>query len=166
MGDRRTRSCSCLLTDGEIWSGEVAKSLQRAIERRVPVLRHRRRHARRGQDAGLQEPDGEEEPDPDTPLISRLDRDGLQRIAAEGGQYFELGREGDRQIANAIVDAGKRLAPSLGVTEQSEPLYWYFLCAAAGFAGVGLLFLREKTELALQLAAAVAVLIILSRVLW
>jgi Ca-activated chloride channel family protein len=156
-----------LLTDGETWSGEVEKSLARARERRVPVYVVGVGTLSGGRMPAFKGPTGEEERDPETPLISRLDREGLQRIAAEGlGQYFELGRESDRRIANAIIDAGQRRAPSLGVTEQSEPLYWYFLCLAAGFAGVGLLFLREKTELALQLGAAVAVLIVLARVLW
>ena len=49
-----------------------------------------------------------------------------------GGQYFELDRDGDRHIANAIIDAAKRRAPSLGVTEQSEDLYWRFLVIAGG----------------------------------
>jgi Ca-activated chloride channel family protein len=156
-----------LLTDGETWSGEVEKSLARARERRVPVYVVGVGTLSGGRMPAFKGPTGEEERDPETPLISRLDREGLQRIAAEGlGQYYEIGRESDRRIANAIIDAGQRRAPSLGVTEQSEPRDWYFLCLAAGFAGVGLLFLREKTELALQLGAAVAVLAVLARVLW
>jgi hypothetical protein len=37
----------------------------------------------------------------------------LQRIAAAGGgQYFELDRDPDRDIANAIIDAGRAQAPA------------------------------------------------------
>jgi hypothetical protein len=101
---------------------------------------------------------------PDEPTWSRLDRESLQRISsATNGEYFELDRDGDRHIANAIIDAGKRLAPSLGVVEQSEELYWWFLAGAAAFLGLGMLFLREPTEIWIQLAGAVVVLLVASR---
>ena len=97
--------------------------------------------------------------DPEVPTVSRLDRMGLQRIAAAaGGQYFELDRDGDRRIANAIVDAGKKMAPSLGAVEQSEDLYWRFLVIAAIFPFVGLLFLRDRPELWIEAVGAAAVL--------
>jgi hypothetical protein len=108
----------------------------------------------------------DEEVDPETPLFSRLDRTGLQRIAAVGGgQYFELDRDGDRHIANALIDAAKRRAPSLGVTEQSEDLYWRFLVIAAVCTIAGLLFLRERSELWIQLSGGILVLIALSTVI-
>ena len=104
--------------------------------------------------------DGQVIHDPETPLSSRLDREALQRIALAGdGQYFELDRDGDRHIANAIVDAGKRMAPSLGATEEAEELYWYFLSVAAAFVGVGLLFLRDRGDLWIQVVGATLVLV-------
>ena len=63
---------------------------------------------------------------------------GCSGLAAAGdGQYFELDRDGDRHIANAIVDAGKRMAPRSG-RQESEDLYWRFLAIAAFFPFIGL----------------------------
>ena len=104
-----------LISDGESWSGEVEKSLQNALDAKVPVF-----VVGVGTLAGGRMPKWvaktpDEEADPETPLISRLDRAGLQKIAAVGGgQYFELDRDGDRHIANAIIDAAKRRAPVPG----------------------------------------------------
>ena len=104
--------------------------------------------------------DGEIIRDPETPTASRLDREALQKIALMGnGQYFELDRDGDRHIANAIIDAGKRMAPSLGAIEEAEELYWYFLFVAAALTGVGLIFLRERGDLWLQVVGATAILV-------
>ena len=90
----------------------------------------------------------------------------MQRIAAAaGGQYFELDRDGDRHIANAIVDAGKKMAPSLGAVEESEDLYWRFLVIAAIFPFIGLPFLRDRPELWIQAVGAAAVLIAISTIL-
>ena len=105
-----------LLSDGEAWSGEVAKSLKKAQRTQRADLRGRRRHAGRRRAAGLQ---GRTRRDRATIRKCRPRRgsiaQALQRIAvAGGGQYFELDRDGDRHIANAIIDAGKRMAPSLG----------------------------------------------------
>ena len=149
------------ITDGEFWSGEVAEALKRAIDRRIPVFVIGVGTLGGGRMPAFVAPEGEDvEPDPDIPLFSRLDRAVLQKIAlAGGGQYFELDREGDRQIANAIVDTGKRLAPSLGITEEAEELYWRFLAAAAFFAGAGALFLRERSELWIQLTGVTLALV-------
>ena len=154
------------ITDGEFWSGEVAESLKRAIDRRIPVFVIGVGTLGGGRMPAFVVPEGEDaEPDPDTPLYSRLDRGVLQKIAlAGGGQYFELDREGDRQIANVIVDTGKRLAPSLGVTEEAEELYWRFLAMAGFCAGAGLLFLRERSELWVQLIGATLALVWLGTV--
>ena len=85
--------------------------------------------------------------------------------SAGGGQYFELDRDGDRHIANAIIDAGKRMAPSLGAVQQSEDLYWRFLVIAAIFPFLGLLFLRDRPELWILAVGAAAVLIAISTIL-
>jgi hypothetical protein len=108
----------------------------------------------------------DEEVDPETPLMSRLDRTGLQKIAAiGGGQYFELDRDGDRHIANSIIDAAKRRAPAIGITEQAEELYWRFLVIAALFTVAGLLFLHEPSELWIQLVGGAIVLLFLSTII-
>ncbi len=148
-----------MISDGELWSGEVEKALRRANERRIPVFA-----------VGVGTLAGGPFPVPprnvDDPVSSRLDRAGLQRIAAAArGEYFELDRDGDRHIANAIVDAGKRLAPSLDVTADVRELYWYFIASAAAAAALGLLFLRDRAELWVQLVGSVLVLLGISSVL-
>ena len=159
-----------LLTDGQAWSGQVANSLRLAARRKVPIYT-----VGVGSLAGGRLPPPPPEPgtgrgvqvaSAEPPLTSRLDRESLQRIAsATGAQYFELDRDNDRRIANAVVDAGRRLAPTLGVEQTAEELYWWFLAAAAGFILFGMLFLRNRTELALHLAGTVAVFIVVSRLL-
>jgi Ca-activated chloride channel family protein len=153
-----------LLSDGEAWSGEVAKSLQKASERQIPVFT-----------VGVGSLNGGPLPlyalppdvpkDPEAPTSSHLDRESLDKIAkATNGQYFELDRDGDRHIANAIIDAGKRMSPDLGTTtQQVEELYWWFLLAAAACVGVAVMFIRQRAELWIQLAGAVIVLAVASR---
>ena len=63
---------------------------------------------------------------------------------AGGGEYLELDREGDREIANRIIDAARRRAGSRGLQVENEELYWRCLLAAAVLLCVGLLFLQER----------------------
>jgi hypothetical protein len=155
-----------MVSDGETWSGEVQKSIKRATEKGVPLF-----VVGVGTLGGARMPEfkdehGEVLVDPETPIISRLDRPALQRIAAAGGgQYFEIDRESDRQIANAIIDAGKRMAPSLAASEQSEDLYWRFIVAAGLLPFAGLLFLRDRAELWIQAVGAAVVLAVVSAIL-
>jgi Ca-activated chloride channel family protein len=153
-----------MLSDGESWSGEVARSIELAGQAHVPLY-----VIGVGTLAGGMLPvsvnaDGGEEPSPGR---SRLDRSSLQRIAAAGGgQYFELDRDPDREIANAIIDAGRRQAPTTTEEGEVQELYWRFLAAGMAIAAGGAVFLRERAELGLQLAAAVATAIALSSVFW
>jgi len=161
------------LSDGELWSGNAATSLARARARGIPVdvvgvgtLAGGAMPVPRVVRDIFRNPSGEEVRDPDIPLRSSLDREGLQRIASTGGgRYFELDRDRDRQIASSIVDAAKRRAPTLDITEEAQELYWYFLSVAAAFVTVGLLFLRERAELWMQLVGAVLILAALSSIL-
>ena len=142
-----------MLSDGESWSGEVARAIERATRERVPL------HVIGvGTLAGGALPeteiDGVKEPSPGR---SRLDRASLQRIAAAGGgQYFELDRDPDRDIANTIIDAGRRQAPVTSEEGTVAELYWRFLAAGLALAALGSVFLRDRTELWIQLAAASA----------
>ena len=142
-----------MISDGESWSGEVARSIERATREHVPL------HVigvgtLAGGDLPATTIDGVEEPSPGK---SRLDRASLQRIAAAGGgQYFELDRDPDRDIANKIIDAGRRQSPATTKEGTIEELYWRFLAAALGLAALGSLFLRERTELWIQLGATLA----------
>ena len=152
-----------LISDGESWTGEVARSLSRTADAHVPVY-----VVGVGTLGGgmLPEYTDEDGPQP-SPGRSRLDRASLQRIAtAGGGQYFELDREPDREIANALIDAGRRSAPVVAGTGEVTELYWRFLAAAVVWAWAGLIFLRDRAALWLQLAAAVAAFVIVGRLLW
>jgi hypothetical protein len=141
-----------MLSDGEAWSGEVARSIERAVQEHVPL-----NVIGVGTLAGAALPDvknndGTIEPSPGK---SRLERASLQRIAAAGGgQYFELDRDPDRDIANAIIDAGRRQSPARIENGKFEELYWRFLAAGAALALFGTLFIRDRVELWIQLAAA------------
>lgn len=153
-----------MLSDGESWSGEVARSIELAGQAHVPL-----NVIGVGTLAGGMLPvsvnaEGEEEPSPGR---SRLDRSSLQRVAAAGGgQYFELDRDPDREIANAIIDAGRRQAPTTTEEGQVQELYWRFLAAGLALSTVGAVFLRERAELGLQLAAAIATAAGLVGFLW
>jgi hypothetical protein len=155
-----------VISDGELWSGEVQKTLDEAVARDIPVFVVGVGTLGGGKMPPYLGPDGKEIKDPEVPLYSRLDRPSLQKIASEGhGQYFELDRDSDRHIANAIIDAGKRLAPSLTVANDAEQLYWYFLSMAVVFVMSGFLFLRERGDLWIQLAGVGLALLWVSRVL-
>ena len=147
-----------LVTDGQAWSGEVARSLKLARTNDVPVW-----VVGVGTSLGGFIPEPERRPNDtsprEPPIRSSLDRPSLSLIAnAGGGEYLELDREGDREIANRIIDATRRRAGSRGLEVANEELYWRCLLAAAGFMGLGLLFLQERVELWLQAVGAGAAL--------
>jgi Ca-activated chloride channel family protein len=142
-----------LVSDGQSWSGEVAKSLALAQERAIPVS-----VVGVGTTAGGLIPDPKRQPNQPA-LRSILNRAELTRIAtAGGGRYYEIDRETDREIANQIIDQTRRRAGTVGIQEGTQELYWNFLLAAAVFLALGVLFLRDRVALALQLGAAAAVL--------
>jgi hypothetical protein len=143
-----------LISDGQSWSGEVAKSLALAQGRSIPLS-----VVGVGTTAGGIIPDPKREPN--QPAVrSILNRPELTRIAtAGGGRYYELDRETDREIANQIIDQTRRRAGTTGVQEGTRELYWNFLFAAGIFLALGVLFLRDRVALALQLGAAAAVFV-------
>jgi Ca-activated chloride channel family protein len=148
-----------LISDGQAWSGEVAKSMALAQERGIPLY-----VVGVGTTVGGVIPEPNRLPDR-APVSSVLDRSSLAAIAtAGGGRYFELDRESDRDIANAIIDATRRRAQSGEIEESTRDLYWSALLLAAIFIGLGVLFLRDRASLGFQIAAAVVVLIVVTRV--
>jgi hypothetical protein len=145
-----------LISDGQSWTGEVARALKLAKERNIPVY-----VVGVGTLVGGLIPEPERKAPnavPEPPVHSTIDRASLMRIAAAGGgEYLELDREGDREIANRIIDAARRRAGSRGLQVGAEELYWRCLAGAAALLCIGLLFL-ERGELVLQAIGAGAAL--------
>ncbi len=101
-------------------------------------------------------------PKPPSNIHSSLDRKSLMAIAtAGGGEYFELDRQGDREIANQVISSLRRRSGTLGLQSTTEPLYWRCLAAAGVFIALGTLLLRERGELWIQLAGIAATLAII-----
>jgi hypothetical protein len=153
-----------MVSDGESWSGEVARSLALTARAQVPLY-----VVGVGTLAGGMLPSVKDDETgvEGSPGRSRLDRASLQKIAsAGGGQYFELDRDPDRAIANRIIDAGRRQARPKTVEGEATELYWRLLLAAIACGALGLVFLRERVELGLQFAAGVSALALLAAALW
>jgi Ca-activated chloride channel family protein len=156
-----------LVSDGQAWSGDVKEALAEARQRGVPMYV-----------VGVGTAGGGLIPEPARPAVtpptgppepsvySTIDRSSLNAIAsAGGGDYFELDRESDREIASTIINAARRRAGTRGVEERTDPLYWRFLVISAGFLFVGILFVRERAELWIHMVGAAIVLLIVSNVL-
>ena len=135
-----------LVSDGEAWSGKIERALSLARARDVPVYV-----------VGVGTVRGGTIPEPASPtkrpelIHASLDRPSLMAIATAGhGQYFELDRESDRDIATAIIDATRRRAGLRAVAQTPRDLYWESLLAAALFLSAGMVSAGERTELWLQ----------------
>ena len=142
-----------LISDGQAWSGQVARALQVSRQRGLPVY-----VVGVGTSSGgliPAPPPKTPNTPPEPPIRSTLDRTSLAMIAnAGGGEYLELDREGDREIANHIIDAARRRSGSRGLQAGTEELYWRLLAAAAVVLAIGLVFMQERAELLLQAAGA------------
>lgn len=148
-----------LVSDGQAWSGEVAKSMATVQERGIPLF-----VVGVGTTVGGVIPEPNRDPTR-AAVSSVLDRASLAALAtAGGGRYFELDRESDRDIANSIIEATRRRAARGALEESARELYWSALLMAAALLALGVLFLRDRASLALQIAAAVVVLVVLTRV--
>jgi Ca-activated chloride channel homolog len=150
-----------VISDGQTWSGDVARALVNARQRNAPVY-----VVGVGTTAGAIIPAPARITDTDGPIRAVLDRDSLRRIAtAGGGEYFELGRELDRDIAAKIIAGVKRRAGTSQQVESYEELYWPFLFAAAVFLCFGTFLLSASAELWWQAATAVVAVLILTNAL-
>ncbi len=117
-----------VISDGQVWSGQVATSLAQAARRHVPVSV-----------VGVGTSGGGIIPTSD--IRARLDRESLRRMASlGGGRYYEIGAESDQVIAGRIVSDVRRLA----APGDSQPLYaeayWQWLVGAAIFLAAGVMF--------------------------
>src|ERR1051325_5157355 len=146
-GKAKNARAFVVISDGQAWSGDVEKALVTARSRNAPVYV-----------IGVGTTSGAIIPDPGRlgpPVRAILDRNSLQQIArAGGGEYFELGRETDRDIAAKIIASVKRHAGTSKQVESYEELYWRFLFAAGIVLCLGTVLLSAPAELWWQAAAA------------
>jgi Ca-activated chloride channel family protein len=149
-----------VISDGQAWSGTVANALRAAHDRNIPVHVVGIGTTAGGMIPEPARPDGTRPP----PVIrSVLDRQSLVQIAvAGGGEYFEVGDEPDRIVAFRIVDTLRRRAEVVKEVESFDELYGRFLMAGAILLVVGAAFLRRRSELGWQAAAAVSAVLLLA----
>lgn len=147
-----------LVTDGQAWSGQLAKALDEARKEDIPL------HV-----VGVGTSYGGFIPQAPlelgqvsspvlrsaSPAFSVLDRASLRTIASEGGgRYFEIDQDGDRQVASAIIEAARRRAGSRAMEESFDELHWFALAAAAWLVGLSVLLLYERAQLFLLAVGA------------
>jgi Ca-activated chloride channel family protein len=151
-----------LISDGQVWSGNVQHALAQAVQHGIMV-----------DVIGVGTSTGGQIPLPRgdngkvlagyTPIASSLDRISLMTMAREGnGEYFELGTTSDLQIASRIIQSAARRSGNEQVDESFDELYWYVLAAAAGSLALGLLFLKPRFQLGLGVAVALALLALIA----
>jgi hypothetical protein len=157
-----------VVSDGQAWTGNVAVALAAARARGIVV-----HVVGVGTAAGGLIPETTAQDRPGAGGTTRfsairavLDRDSLRAIArAGGGEYFEIGREPDREIASRIIGTVRSRA---GVSQQEESrveLYWQCLFAAAVLLCLGTFALKARAELWWQGAAALAIVLGLAQIL-
>ena len=160
-----------VVSDGQAWSGNVATAVALARARNIVIHVVGVGTAGGGLIPEAPGPTGVATPNGFFPLARTerfsdirgvLDRESLRKIAvAGGGEYFELGRRADRDIAFSIISAARRRAEVAQEDESREELYWRFLFAAAVLLGAGTFLLKKGAELWWQAAGAVAALLII-----
>ena len=157
FGTTKNPKAFVVISDGQAWSGTVAKALADARARDIPVY-----VVGVGTTAGGVIPDPLRRP----PIRSVLDRASLAEIARiGGGQYFEIGREPDSSVASKIINSIRRRIPVAQEEEGTEELYWRFLFAAGVFLCLGSFVVTRRAELSwLAGGALVACLILLTTV--
>ena len=149
-----------MISDGQAWSGDVAMAVTAARQMSIPVF-----VVGVGTTTGalIPEPPLSNGFTPPPTIRAVLDRDSLMAIArAGGGEYFEIGRQPDRDIAFNILSAIRRRAPPLQVDESFEDLYWWCLFTAALTLCLGALLIKGHAELWWQALGAAAAILVLA----
>ena len=158
FGETNSPKAFVVISDGQAWSGRVTTALGAARGAGIPV-----HVVGIGTTSGGYIPSTAEPGAPPSSFRSVLDRESLRAIArGGGGQYFEIGREPDRDVAAKIIDSVRRRAPANSLEESYEELYWRFLFAAAVFLCLGTLVLRQATEMWWQAFGAVVAVLLLA----
>lgn len=151
-----------VISDGQVWSGNVQRSIATAARLGIAV-----------DVIGVGTSNGGMIPLPRDekgvvlagfePIRSTIDRTSLREIArAGGGEYFEIGTAADEQIAARVIQNAARRSGNEQVDESLDELYWYLLVAAAGCLGVGVLFVKQRLELAFALMTAAALIVLVA----
>jgi Ca-activated chloride channel homolog len=157
-GPSKNAKTFVLISDGQVWSGDVQRALREAVGRGIMV-----NVIGVGTSAGGNIPlprgeDGKVLKGFET-IQSSIDRASLRAIASEGhGEYFEIDTASDAQIAARIIQSAARRSGNEKLDQSFDELYWYALVAAAACLGLGLLFIRQRVQLGLQLAVALGLL--------
>jgi len=148
-----------VISDGQAWSGEVAIAIEEARRRRATVF-----VVGVGTTAGAMIPvPASANTIGEPPIRAVLDRNSLNEIArAGGGDYYELDRQPDREIASKIISSTRRRASIVTTDESHQDLHWYCLFAAAVALCLGAALLRDPTELSWHAALSLATLLVLA----
>ena len=159
-GKSKNAKAFVVISDGQVWSGDVAVALKNARQRDTPIY-----VVGVGTTSGaiLPEPPPVKGQAPTGPIRAVLDRSSLRHIADVGrGEYFELGRDPDREIAAKIISRVKSQARTNQQVESVEDLYWRFLLFAGLFLCLGAVLLNSVTELGWQAVTALIAALILT----
>ena len=161
-GPSRNARTFVIVSDGQVWSGDVQRALARAVQQGIMVNVIGVGTSTGGLIPLPRGEDGKVLPG-FVPIRASLDRISLMTMAREGnGEYFELGAAPDEQIAARIIRSAARRSGNEQVGDSFDELYWFVLAAAAAFLAVGLLFLKPRFQLGLGIAAALALLALIS----
>jgi len=148
-----------VISDGQVWSGDVEAALELARERHIPV-----HVVGVGTSSGdvIPEPAPRDGSEPRPPIHASLDRASLRQIArAGGGEYFEIGQASDRELALELVSRVRSEASGTRVERRVEDVYWQFLLAAAAPLTFGVLLVKRRTEVVWQGAGVAAAMLVL-----
>lgn len=161
-GPNRNAKTFIVISDGQVWSGNVQRAIAQAAQRGIAV-----------DVVGVGTSNGGLIPLPRDekgvvlagfePIRSAIDRPSLREIArAGGGEYFELDTSADEQIAARIIQNAARRSGNEQVDESFDELYWYLLVAAAACIALGALFVKERVQLGLGLLAALLLMVLMA----
>jgi Ca-activated chloride channel family protein len=163
-GPSRNARTFVLLSDGQVWSGQVERALAEASRWGVAVDVIGVGTTAGGFVPVPRGPDGQVLPGFERSR-SVLDRESLRAIArAGGGRYYELGSVSDTQLAARILDEAGRRSSNEQVGESFRELYWHVAVAAAACLGLGMLFVRQTMPLVLQVAVALGTIALVGSV--
>lgn len=165
FGKTKNPKAFVVISDGQAWSGNVAAALRAARARDVAVY-----VVGVGTTAGGLIPEPPRlggVPATSDAIRAVLDRDSLRTIALMGGgEYFEMGRETDRDIAFRIMSLVKRSAPVSQIDERYEELYWRLLFAAAFALCLGTFALKHGAELWGQVVGVAVTILVVATAIW